>query len=273
MSATPIFIDDHHLRIGTTDFYCDHPLSEVPDGLLPVMKRRGLVERYIALLGELQPAVIVELGIHRGGSTALLSELTSPEKLIALEIHTSGPPALSAYLDGRDLGDVVRPHYGVDQADRVRVTKILADELGSRPIDLVIDDASHLFAPTRPSFESVFPRLRPGGLFVLEDWNADHLLANRITQAYDDVDDPWHEAAREGKDAAKGAGGDTREVPFLQLVVEFLLARASSGDAIREITIDEDWVVVRRGADPLDPYDFRLSDLVNDHFGFTAPAS
>ena len=133
MAATPTFIDDHLLRVGTTDFYCDYPLSDVPEGLLPVMKRRRMVERYIALVRELQPSIIVELGIHRGGSTALLNELTSPEKLIALEIHASGPPALSAYLDGRDLDDVVRPHYGVDQSDRAHVTRILAEELGSRP--------------------------------------------------------------------------------------------------------------------------------------------
>jgi hypothetical protein len=34
----------------------------------------------------------------------------------------------------------------------------------------VIDDASHIYEPTRASFETLFPYLRPGGLYIIEDW-------------------------------------------------------------------------------------------------------
>jgi predicted O-methyltransferase YrrM len=271
MSAAVTFVDDHVLRVGDTGFYCDFPLQDVPAGLMPVMKSRALVERYIDLVRDLNPAVIVELGILRGGSTVLLSELSSPDKLLAFEIDDQPRAVLSDYVEARGLGAVVRPYYGVDQADRSRVTEILADELGSRPIDLVVDDASHLYEPTLSSFEVLFPRLRPGGLFVLEDWNGTHVLADVVAQAYEDVNHRWHEAARAGIDAARNNNG-RQPTPFVQLVVEFLLVRASSGDTIRDVTIDEDWVVVRRGADPLDARDFRLSDLVNDRYGYTTSA-
>ena len=42
---------------------------------------------------------------------------------------------------------------------------------GNRPLDLVMDDASHLGPQTRASFETLFPRLRAGGLYIIEDWS------------------------------------------------------------------------------------------------------
>ncbi|MEU1285115.1 hypothetical protein [Kitasatospora sp. NPDC005856] len=47
----------------------------------------------------------------------------------------------------------------------------LLDELGRRfgPFDIVIDDGSHLNAHVRTSFTALFPHVRPGGLYVVED--------------------------------------------------------------------------------------------------------
>ncbi len=38
-------------------------------------------------------------------------------------------------------------------------------------LDLVIDDASHMYEQTKRSFEILFPLLRPGGLYIIEDWS------------------------------------------------------------------------------------------------------
>ena len=38
-------------------------------------------------------------------------------------------------------------------------------------LDLVIDDASHLYTETKKSFEILFPLLKAGGLYVIEDWS------------------------------------------------------------------------------------------------------
>lgn len=43
----------------------------------------------------------------------------------------------------------------------------LADRIG--PLDIVIDDGSHLSADVILSFRTLFPLLRPGGLYVIED--------------------------------------------------------------------------------------------------------
>ena len=60
------------------------------------------------------------------------------------------------------------------------LASIVAKEFEGEPIDLVIDDASHLLEPTRASFEVLFPRLRTDGLFVIEDWAWEHAIANKL---------------------------------------------------------------------------------------------
>ncbi|MFP3608175.1 class I SAM-dependent methyltransferase, partial [Paraburkholderia sp. SIMBA_053] len=36
---------------------------------------------------------------------------------------------------------------------------------------LVVDDASHFYEQTKTSFKTLFPLVRPGGLYIIEDWN------------------------------------------------------------------------------------------------------
>jgi predicted O-methyltransferase YrrM len=97
--------------------------------------------------------------------------LARPERFVAIELNDRRVGALDALIERRSLQDSVRPVYGVDQADRARLAAIAADEFGGQPLDLVIDDASHRLDETRASFECLFPLLRPGGRFVIEDWN------------------------------------------------------------------------------------------------------
>jgi hypothetical protein len=59
--------------------------------------------------------------------------------------------------------------------------------------------------------------------------------------------------------------------PLSRLLIELTLARASSGDAVDEITIGPFWAVIRRGPSDLDPTSFRVAGLYHDHFGL-APA-
>ncbi len=99
------------------------------------------------------------------------AQLVRPSKLVAVDIAPHPVNALEAFLDAHGLRDSVRPYYGVDQADRRRLTAIVEEEFGADPLDFVIDDASHLRRPTRASFDVLFPRLREGGLFVIEDWS------------------------------------------------------------------------------------------------------
>jgi hypothetical protein len=65
------------------------------------------------------------------------------------------------------------------QSDPARLAEV-AEQIG--PLDIVIDDGSHLSGDVVTAFTALFPRLRPGGLYVIEDlqtsywpgWNGGH---------------------------------------------------------------------------------------------------
>ena len=106
---------------------------------------------------------------------------------MAVELDPEPIEGLAEFIEARGLADRVRPYYGVNQADRGRLTELTVHEFGAEPLDLVIDDASHLLEETRSSFETLFPRLRPGGLYVIEDWPAHHRYVDAavVTRAAD----------------------------------------------------------------------------------------
>lgn len=138
-------------------------------------KTRLLVEEYLNWLGGLAepPASdrIVELGLFDGGSVPFWFELFRPKKHLGVDLR---PAAVNHYLDeylsegGRR--ERIALHWGTSQDDAVRIPALVDEAFQGAPIDLVIDDASHLYDQTRASFELLFPRLRLGGYYIIEDW-------------------------------------------------------------------------------------------------------
>jgi hypothetical protein len=64
-------------------------------------------------------------------------------------------------------------HFSISQSDREILEQIVRDELADE-LDLVVDDASHTYEGTKASFKFLFPLLRPGGIYVIEDWSWAH---------------------------------------------------------------------------------------------------
>jgi hypothetical protein len=195
-----------------------------------LFKERPLVERYVELLEELRPGNIVELGIMEGGGTAFLYELARPRRLVAIDRRRPLGSALRDYLAARDLDRTMRIYDDVDQADRRRLAEIVEEEFDDQPLDLVVDDCSHMYEATRASFNELFPRLRSGGLFTIEDW-------------------PW---AHEEPVAEMWAD----QVPLTRLLLELVVALPSLPGLISEITINAEAVQIRRGDASVDPLGF-----------------
>jgi predicted O-methyltransferase YrrM len=171
--------NDSHLVVDGVDFVLGPTdldsvrRAEVDAGALLLRKHRWMVEQYEAM--PVPPAAnVFELGIYEGGSTALIALLLRPRRLVAVDLKSNRTSTLDHFITARGLQENVHPHYGVDQSDRARVDEIVHAEFGTEPLDLVIDDASHLLAETTASFNALFPRLRAGGLFVIEDWSWQH---------------------------------------------------------------------------------------------------
>lgn len=268
-------------------------------GSLTLLKSVRLVEEYRRLLAPYPSPRMVELGISQGGSVALLALLARPERFVAVELAAEPVVPLLDALRDTGLDTRVTPHFGVDQGDRERVRAIVADAFGTQArLDVVIDDASHLYEPTLASFEVLFPLVRPGGVYVIEDWNWHHIVSHgadaalaarggseerflerleeQMAEVLADPGSPYHDALM-NQIAAQQEGrpppvAPPVDEPLTRLAVELTLARAGTSGAIASVAFTEDWIVVHRGEAPLDPATFRVADLADDPFRLLRPA-
>jgi len=137
-----------------------------------LLKPKYVVDRYVEMLAGRRAPNILDLGIFEGGSAILLALLIPDAKIVGIDsdqrIHTD------AVVRELGLSDRIKFHHRTLQQDAVALPPILEQEFGDKPIDMVIDDASHLLGPSRDSFELLWPYLAPGGRYVIEDWNWAH---------------------------------------------------------------------------------------------------
>ncbi len=235
------------------------------DDVLTLVKTPDMVRRYRSLLEGFDRPLIMELGIAFGGSVALLALLADPELLLAVDLAPEKSPLLARLMKDRGLADRVHTHHGVDQANPEQLLALTDLVFGDRPLDLVIDDASHLYRESKVSFETLFPLVRPGGLYVIEDWKWSQEVVNAMYAAIDDPSSVWHDHVVAAVEAA-GPEPPPPDTPLSRLALELVLARADSDDdLIERVSVDKHWIVIERGAGPLDPRTFSLDALVLDH--------
>ena len=251
-------------RVGDVEFRCG--FGESHDGDFAIRKDRVRIEEYLEIVERFDGDNVVELGIGSGGSVALATLVTLPRKLVAVDLEPDRVEALDELIARRRLSERVRLYYGTDQSDQPRLRSILDDEFGDEPLGLVIDDASHRLGETRASFEALFPRLRPGGLYLIEDWNHQHLTSRDLAAA---LADPTPEL--KARVLSRMAAGPL-ETPLSRLVIELILIQAESDRVIREVRVDRRWALVCRGPGDLDRSGFRLSDFITNDFGLLPSA-
>jgi predicted O-methyltransferase YrrM len=165
------WLDASSFEIGgyviTSDYAHGGSQRKSSDRDFTIMKTRNFFDHYTALKSENFKKVL-ELGVYQGGSFVFLDQFLKPDKLAAVELSTVPIPALDKYIantEGR-----TRLYYGTSQDDVAKLNQIVSEDFGGQ-IDLVIDDASHFYEQTKTSFATLFPKVRPGGLYIVEDWS------------------------------------------------------------------------------------------------------
>jgi SAM-dependent methyltransferase len=188
-----------------------------------LLKPWPFVQDEIAALGDLGVRRMLEFGIYKGGSAVLWSLLLPLERYVGVDLQErelAFPEDVTTHQRWR----AVRLFGGVSQADRAAVRGILATEF-SRPLDLVVDDASHQHLLTKAAFETAFPHLRPGGIYLVEDWAWAHRPG------------PWRDPTH----------GWFNAPSLVNLIFELTLLSASRPDIIPRIVITPGFVAVHRG--------------------------
>jgi predicted O-methyltransferase YrrM len=238
-----------------------------------LIKPLALLERYRAVDPPISGSRVLELGIAEGGSTAWMALEFQPELLISVDISDQPVAALDALIRERDLSNAVRPRWGVDQADRDLLHRVLDRELDGAPLDLVFDDASHRYEPTRASFEALFPLLRPGGLYVIEDWSWELREAEIVRSYFTDPAAPDPNERREQLvDAiADPSRWQTPARSMSHLAIEFEILCVLSSDVVASVELNQHWIMLRRGVADLDPATFSLDAIVHDDLHLLEP--
>ena len=190
-------------------------------------KTEELVQQYARFWTQrpaFRPDHVFELGIWDGGSVAFWVECLRPRRHVAIDIQQKHDSEyFRRYLASRGAAHRIATHWGVDQSDGRRLAEIAAREFRG-PLDLVIDDASHLYLPTRRSFETLFPLLRPGGLYIIEDWAWEHW------RDFGTPDHVWF-----------------NETSLTKLVCELVEAAGSANRLIANLTVFGGFAVIERG--------------------------
>lgn len=226
----PVWIDDKRCIVDGVEFVLStdidtHNSQSAQDKFL-LGKHRRVVEDIFALGTQENIKRIVDIGIFKGGSMALYALIFAPEKLVGIEYSTTPQESLERFITNRGLRNHVRSYYGTSQADTERIREIIKNEFPDAALDLVVDDASHLYVETRASFEMWFPLLRPGGIYIIENWGWGHWRG-----------DLWQ----------KSQIFPTEMPSLTNLLIEISILCASRPDLVANVQIEPSVIKVRRG--------------------------
>jgi hypothetical protein len=108
---------------------------------------------------------LLEIGIHKGGSLQLWRDYFQLGSIIGIDIKLP---------QGFVPGERIQIFKG-SQADEQFLSEV-ANKTAPEGFDIIIDDASHIGALTKTAFWHLFDNhLKPGGLYVIEDWGTGYL--------------------------------------------------------------------------------------------------
>ena len=217
---------DDHFRLGGRTFRLQHQFdANTADDAFMFYKDRGQVEQYSRFFGEtgFAPKRVLELGIWDGGSAAFWTEMLGLDRYAAIDLQDKGDSHYFSQWQ-RERGDGrVSTHWGISQSDGPELRRII-HERDLAPLDWVIDDCSHQYEPSKQSFEILFPLLRPGGWYVIEDWAWD------LQAPFREKSHPW------------GV-----HPPLHPLILEIARVNPSRPDLVRSLRVYPDLVAIERG--------------------------
>ncbi len=132
-----------------------HRTAKVPHGYMPIY------EKYFESIKE-QSITLVEIGIAEGASLRTWADYFNRAHIIGLEKDLDAVDRFNkSYPQGQGVIAIE-----CDANDRDSITRAL-DKVPK--IDVVIDDGSHWAHEQMNAFKALWDKLKPGGLYVVED--------------------------------------------------------------------------------------------------------
>ena len=204
------------------------------EGLITLYKDPKFLLEYLRELKGMKVENVLEMGLWDGGSAIFFWNLFQPKKFLGMDINES-MPFLKSYVEKRRLKQNFKFVHPLNQLDSESVSDAINIEFGSDLLDLVIDDASHLYHPSKCFFETAFPYLREGGFYILEDWRS-HLFFEAVGSA------------------------NVEEPPLHIFVHELIDYSLKNPNVIRSIKVLNNFVVIERGKEAVKNHEFNITE-------------
>lgn len=206
------------------------------DDCFIIVKNKAHLDTYLSHIN-IKAESILEVGFFQGGSSVFLDLLYHPKKLVCIDLRKDRIHAVDRYIERHGKGDQMKMVYGFDQGDEAGFDRLCRNEFKDG-IDLVIDDASHQYELTKTTFSAVFPRVKPHGTYVIEDWGWAHVPF---------FQDPSHQWA---------------DMPALSnLVFELLMVSARHRDMIKSVQVIKGLCIITKGEAPVQEVGLNLDEL------------
>lgn len=181
---------------------------------------------------------VFEIGVWSGGSLIFWHNLFKPEKIVGIDLFER---ELSEYYRNyivmHNLQDAIKIFWGVDQKNKEFLKKIISTEFRG-PLDIVFDDGSHFYEETKISFLTLFPHIRPGGMYVIEDWSWSLMDPDLIP------DETYF------KD----------KIPLMELIIDLIIGIGKGNGMINNISIYQNFAVIERSAATIPEHGFSLGN-------------
>ena len=135
----------------------------------------GYTEIYGPLLDEGIEGIkkVLELGAHKGQGLLMWQEYFPNAEIYGIEIYESDnlwkSPEGPSYTEND-----TRVHVMVGHCGKKKDLDRLIENFGG-DFDMIVDDAGHLSDQQQFSMAYLFPFLKPGGIYIIEDLNAPYL--------------------------------------------------------------------------------------------------
>ena len=143
---------------------------------------------------------LLEIGIHKGGSLQLWRDYFRLGTIVGIDIKLP-----EHFVPGERI-----QIFKGSQADEQFLSEV-ACKTAPEGFDIIIDDASHIGALTRTAFWHLFDNhLKPGGLYVVEDWGTGYLDDFPDGKRLDVANSPFFPV----QSPSSGASGDRMKIPF-----------------------------------------------------------
>lgn len=187
------------------------------DNSFTLVKTKSYIKDYMEMDGSFNN--ILELGLFQGGSLVFFDKIFKPQKMVGLDIMKDKISALENYIksDARHI----KTYYNSSQDDEYLLESIVRNDLDGQ-LDLVVDDASHLYELTKKSFTVLFPLLKAGGIYLIEDWAWSH-RPNAQTGKH-----PWN------------------KMPAMTNLIFEIITELGGGNEIEDIYINNNMLKIRK---------------------------